>query len=382
MKPKIMVVIGTRPEAIKMAPVLKELKKHKDWFEVMLVSTGQHKEQIAQVFDCFGIKPDVDFHIMKAGQSLLYIMTEVMTQLERLIKEKRPDFILVHGDTQTTVAAGLAAFYSKVPFGHVEAGLRSYDRMNPWPEEMNRMLVDQAADLLFAPTKGNKENLLKQGIDAKCIFVTGQTAIDAAALMQEKSIGGRSPVFCNLDEGGTTIVMTVHRRESWEGKLEHIFLAAKQIVEENPNVQIVFPMHKNPLIRKAAVGILRECRRIYMTEPLAYPDMICMLSKAALVMSDSGGIQEECLYFHKPLILLRDTTERPEGIEANGVILAGTEQKAIAETAKVLLSEPEQYKRMQQAVNPFGDGKAAERIVLQLARYFCLFMEPIEEFLI
>ncbi len=357
-KIKVMSVFGTRPEAIKMAPLVKELEKRKE-IESIVAVTAQHREMLDQVLETFDINPDYDLNIMKQGQTLGDVTTRALQGLEGVIKECNPDIVLVHGDTTTTFAGALAAFYNRVSIGHVEAGLRTYDKYSPWPEEMNRQMVDCMTDMYFAPTDLSKENLLKQNIDASKIYVTGNTAIDAMSTTVESNYKHEV-----IDWVGDSrmILLTAHRRENLGEPMRHIFTAIKRLVDEFEDIKVVYPIHKNPLVREIANEILQGNDRVKLIEPLEVFDFHNFQNKSYIIMSDSGGIQEEAPSLGKPVLVLRDTTERPEGIAAGTLKLVGTDEETIYKEAKKLLTDKNAYDKMSKASNPYGDGHASERI--------------------
>ena len=357
-KIKVMSVFGTRPEAIKMAPLVKELEKRKE-IESIVAVTAQHREMLDQVLETFDIKPDYDLNIMKQGQTLGDVTTRALQGLEGVIKDCNPDIVLVHGDTTTTFAGALAAFYNRVSIGHVEAGLRTYDKYSPWPEEMNRQMVDCMTDMYFAPTDLSKENLLKQKIDASKIYVTGNTAIDAMSTTVESNYKHEV-----IDWVGDSrmILLTAHRRENLGEPMRHIFTAIKRLVDEFEDIKVVYPIHKNPLVREIANEILQGNDRVKLIEPLEVFDFHNFQNKSYIIMSDSGGIQEEAPSLGKPVLVLRDTTERPEGIAAGTLKLVGTDEETIYKEAKKLLTDKNAYDKMSKASNPYGDGHASERI--------------------
>ena len=357
-KIKVMSVFGTRPEAIKMAPLVKELEKRKE-IESIVAATAQHREMLDQVLETFKITPDYDLNIMKQGQTLGDVTTRALQGLEGVIKECKPDIVLVHGDTTTTFAGALAAFYNQVDIGHVEAGLRTYDKYSPYPEEMNRQMVDCMTDMYFAPTKLSKENLLKQNIAENKIYVTGNTAIDAMDTTVDRNYKHEV-----IDWVGDSrmILLTAHRRENLGEPMRHIFTAIKRLVDEFEDIKVVYPIHKNPLVREVANEILQGNERVRLIEPLEVFDFHNFQNKSYMIMSDSGGIQEEAPSLGKPVLVLRDTTERPEGIEAGTLKLVGTDEETIYKEAKKLLTDKEAYNKMSKASNPYGDGHASERI--------------------
>lgn len=355
---KVMAIFGTRPEAIKMAPVVKELQKRKE-IKCIVCITAQHREMLDQVLGTFHIKPDYDLNIMKQGQTLADITTRALIGLEEVIKKENPNIVLVHGDTTTTFAGALAAFYNQVDIGHVEAGLRTYDKYSPYPEEMNRQMVSCMADMNFAPTELSKNNLLKEG-RTKNIYVTGNTAIDAMAYTV--SLNYTNDIFKWLGDD-RMILLTAHRRENLGEPMRHIFKAIKRIVDENSDVKVIYPIHLNPKVREIANDVFANCERIKLIEPLEVIDFHNFINKCYFIMSDSGGVQEEAPSLGKPVLVLRDTTERPEGIDAGTLKLVGTNEETIYQEASQLLNNQNEYNKMSKACNPYGDGKASQRIV-------------------
>ncbi len=369
---KIMSVFGTRPEAIKMAPVVKALEADPN-FESIVCVTAQHREMLDQVLDLFDIKPDYDLNIMKAGQTLGQITSRVLQGLEDVIKKAQPDLILVHGDTTTTFSASLAAFYNGVKVGHVEAGLRSQDKLSPFPEEMNRSLTGRIADLHFAPTDGNIKNLEREGIDMSTVVKTGNTVIDAMMRVVEDDFNFGSAELDGIDYSkNRVILLTAHRRENLGAPMESIFSACKDLVDQFEDVQLVFPMHLNPKVRELARKYLDNHERIHLIEPMEYKPFQNLINKSYLILTDSGGIQEEAPAIGKPVLVLRTETERPEAIEAGTVKLAGVVKERIVAYASDLLSSAQAYNAMSQATNPYGDGKASQRIVEALKTYYKL----------
>jgi len=371
MAKKVMVIIGTRPEATKICPVIHELRKHPEWFETKVVVTGQHREQLYQVLSHFDIQPDIDLKLMKENQTLAYITSTAITGLDQVISDERPDFVLVHGDTITAVSGGLAAFFHKIPVGHIEAGLRSYNKFSPWPEEINRKIIDVVSDFMFAPTSMSKDNLVKEGINENQIYITGQTAVDAAMLtIRTNYVFKEERLNEILKQNGRVIAMTAHRKENYGPPMNRMFRAIRRIADEHPDVSIIYPVHLSPVVRETAQSILAGHERIHLLDPIDYSDMIHLVSRSFLVLSDSGGLQEETPIFQKPLVLMRDTTERPEAIAANAVLLAGTEESVIHDITTRLLADKDFYNMMSKARNPFGDGHASERIVQIIADHF------------
>ena len=355
---KVMSVFGTRPEAIKMAPLVKELESREEIKSIVCV-TAQHRQMLDQVLETFDIKPDYDLNIMKQGQTLGDVTTRALVGLEEVIKECKPDIVLVHGDTTTTFAGALAAFYNQVAIGHVEAGLRTYDKYSPFPEEMNRQMVDCMTDMYFAPTELSKSNLLKQNIDESKIYVTGNTAIDAMKTTVDKDYNNE--VF-DWVGNGRMILLTAHRRENLGDPMRNIFRAIKRIVDEFDDVKVVYPIHMNPKVREVANEIFNGCDKVRLIEPLEVFDFHNFQNKSYIILSDSGGIQEEAPSLGKPVLVLRDTTERPEGIDAGTLKLVGTNEETIYNETKKLLTDKNEYDKMSKASNPYGDGHASERI--------------------
>ena len=359
-KIKVMSIFGTRPEAIKMAPLVKELEKRNE-IESIVYVTAQHRQMLDQVLETFKIKPDYDLNIMKDGQTLGDITTRALTGIEGIIKEVKPDIVLVHGDTTTTFAGALAAFYNQVAIGHVEAGLRTNDKYSPFPEEMNRQMVDCMTDMYFAPTNISKANLLKENIEEEKIYVTGNTAIDAMATTVDDNY--QHPELDWIKSNERMILLTAHRRENLGEPMRHIFKAIKRIVDEFEDVKVIYPIHLNPKVRSVANEVFKDCDRVKLIEPLEVFDFHNFQNKSYIILTDSGGIQEEAPSLGKPVLVLRDTTERPEGIEAGTLKLVGTDEDVIYEETKKLLNDKEEYEKMSKASNPYGDGHASERIV-------------------
>ncbi|TCP30016.1 UDP-N-acetylglucosamine 2-epimerase [Scopulibacillus darangshiensis] len=357
---KVMTIFGTRPEAIKMAPVVLELQKHPNEIESIVTVTAQHREMLDQVLDVFQITPDYDLNIMKDRQTLSGITTRALEGLEGVMKDVKPDIVLVHGDTTTTFVAALAAYYNQIAVGHVEAGLRTYNKYSPFPEEMNRQLAGVLADMHFAPTDRSAHNLLKENKPKDSIFVTGNTAIDALATTVKKDY-----THDILDQLGDDrlILLTAHRRENLGDPMHNMFRAIRRIVDEHPDVQVVYPVHLNPTVREAAATELGEHDRIKLVEPLGVIDFHNFASRAHIILTDSGGVQEEAPSLGVPVLVLRDTTERPEGIDAGTLKLAGTTEANIYNLTKELLTDKQVYNAMSKASNPYGDGQAAKRIV-------------------
>ncbi|MDY4487203.1 MAG: UDP-N-acetylglucosamine 2-epimerase (non-hydrolyzing) [Candidatus Limivicinus sp.] len=364
---KVMSIFGTRPEAIKMAPLVKELERREEIASIVCV-TAQHRQMLDQVLDTFEIKPDFDLNIMKQGQTLSDITTAALLGLEGVIKEARPDLILVHGDTTTTFAGALAAFYQQVAIGHVEAGLRTDNKYSPYPEEMNRQMVDRLADMFFAPTALSRENLLRENVPAEKIYVTGNTAIDAMATTVRGDY--THPELDWIGENERLILLTAHRRENLGDPMRSIFRGVRRIVDEFPDVKVLYPIHLNPAVRQVAREVFEGCERVRLIEPLEVFDFHNFQNRSFIILSDSGGIQEEAPSLGKPVLVLRDTTERPEGIEAGTLKLVGTDEETIYRETRRLLTDEEEYRRMSRASNPYGDGHASERIADAIIRKF------------
>ena len=362
----VMVVFGTRPEAIKVVPVIKELEAREETNPIVCV-TAQHREMLDQILQEFDIQADYDLNIMQQGQTLAEITTKALVGLEKIIKEVKPDMVLVHGDTTTTFAGALAAFYNGTTIGHLEAGLRTYNKFSPYPEEMNRQMVSVLADIHFTPTHRSKQNLLREA-KKKNIYVTGNTAIDALKLTIKKDY--QNPQIDDFNEKERMILLTSHRRENIGTPMENIFKAVKKIVEEYEDVKVIYPVHKNPKVREIANRILAGNPRIKLIEPLDVIDFHNLMNKSYLILTDSGGIQEEAPSLGKPVLVLRDTTERPEGIRVGTLKLVGTDEEEIYKQTKLLLDNKEEYNKMAKATNPYGDGLASKKIVDAIIDYF------------
>lgn len=380
---KIMLVFGTRPEAIKMAPLVKEFQKHPDTFQTIVCVTGQHREMLDQVLNIFDIRPDFDLNIMKQGQDLYDVTARVLTGMRDVLREAQPDVVLVHGDTTTSTAAALAAFYQQIPVGHVEAGLRTHNILSPWPEEMNRQITGRIASYHFAPTALSRQNLLQENVDDANITVTGNTVIDALYWVVDRIKNDRS-LDAELEEvlrhagydvnrladGRPLVLITGHRRENFGDGFINMCTAIKQLTERYPNVDFVYPMHLNPNVRRPIHEVfgddLSNLGNMHFIEPLEYLSFVYLMEKSTIVLTDSGGIQEEAPGLGKPVLVMRDTTERPEALEAGTVKLVGTDREKIINEVSTLLDDAAAYARMSQAVNPYGDGLACSRIVERL----------------
>ncbi len=366
-KIKVMTVFGTRPEAIKMAPLVLKLKKD-DRFEEVTVVSAQHREMLDQVLDIFNIKPDYDFNIMHKNQTLEEITSKVMIDLSKVIKEEKPDIVLVHGDTTTSFAAALATFYQQTTLGHVEAGLRTWNKYSPYPEEMNRQMTDDLTDLYFAPTELSKSNLLKENHKADNIFVTGNTTIDALEQTVQKDY--HHAVMDDITPGNKVILVTMHRRENQGEPMRRVFKVMRQVIDSHPDVEIIYPVHLSPRVQQVANEVLGGDPRIHLIEPLDVVDFHNLAKRSYFIMTDSGGVQEEAPSLGKPVLVLRDTTERPEGVKAGTLKLVGTEVDKVRESMLKLLENKEAYDKMANAKNPYGDGYASDRIMDDIYYYF------------
>lgn len=360
---KVMSVFGTRPEAIKMAPLVKKLNADPDINSVLCV-TAQHREMLDQVLELFELKPDYDLNIMKPNQTLAMITANVLTGMEEVLIKERPDIVLVHGDTSTTFSAALAAFYQKIPVGHVEAGLRTYDMYSPFPEEVNRVLTGHMASIHFAPTERNRSNLMKEGIPEDRIAITGNTVVDALLEVAGKPYEFEDETLKNIDfENKRVIAVTCHRRENLGEYMVHIFSAIREIAEEFDDVEVVYPVHLNPKVRATANEILSGCDNVHLIDPLSYQPFVNLMAKSYFIITDSGGMQEEAPSLGKPVLVVRRETERPEALAAGTVKLAGVEQATIAAMARELLTDKSAYDAMAHAENPYGDGHACDKII-------------------
>ena len=381
-KLRVMTVFGTRPEAIKMCPLVMELRRHNEYIEPMVAVTAQHREMLDQVLHLFKIKPDYDLNIMTSGQTLHDVTVKALLGLRDVFAEAKPDLVLVHGDTTTTFAGSLAAYYAQIPVGHVEAGLRTGNKYSPFPEEMNRKLTGSLADYHFAPTLTSKENLLKENVDPRHIFVTGNTVIDALdTTIQKNFTFTDARIEQALKSGKRLILMTTHRRENLGEPMRHVYRALKEVLRTNPDVGAIFPVHKNPKVRQVVQEELNGLEQVYLTEPMDYEPFVNLMARVDLVLTDSGGVQEEAPALGKPVLVLRNTTERPEAVTAGTVQLVGTEYAAVLQKTLQLLDDSSYYRRMAEAVNPYGDGHACERICGMLLHAFGYSGEVPAEFL-
>ncbi|GAB4266409.1 non-hydrolyzing UDP-N-acetylglucosamine 2-epimerase [Thermincola ferriacetica] len=369
---KVMAVFGTRPEAIKMAPLVKILEKEEK-IEARVAVTAQHREMLDQVLKLFDITPDYDLDIMTANQTLYDVTVKALLGLQRVFEKEKPDIVLVHGDTTTTFVASLAAFYKQIKVGHVEAGLRTGNKLSPFPEEMNRKLTGAIADIHFAPTNTAKANLLAENVKKESIFVTGNTVVDALMATVREGYEFGDPELQKVDFANKKVlVVTTHRRENLGGPLRNVYLALKEVLRAHQDVEVVFPVHKNPKVRAVVDEVLGSLERVHLVDPLDYEPFVNLMNKSYLVLTDSGGLQEEAPSLGKPVLVLRDTTERPEAVEAGTVVMVGTDKDKIVETCHRLLTDADAYGRMANAVNPYGDGRASQRISEALLYYFGL----------
>ena len=367
MKKKNLIIFGTRPEAIKMAPLVKEFLKNKEGFETKVCITAQHREMLDQVLSFFEIIPDFDMNLMKPNQNLYSLTADIITGLKPILEDFKPDYVYVHGDTTTTMASSIAAFYAGAKVCHVEAGLRTFNKLSPFPEEVNRNIAGRVCDFHFAPTRTSKENLLRENIDTRNILVTGNTVIDALQYSVQKveNIEDEEIILLKekFDLTKKTILVTGHRRENHGQGFVNICAALKQIAIENPTVEIIYPVHLNPNVQKPVYELLESVKNIKLISPLSYPAFVWLMNKSYLIITDSGGVQEEAPSLGKPVLVMRDTTERPEAVDAGTVILVGTDTTKIVLEATALLNDKKKYNQMSALHNPYGDGKACERIV-------------------
>ena len=378
---KVMTVFGTRPEAIKMCPLVLEMRKYPEYIQPIVAVTAQHREMLDQVLDLFGIVPDYDLNIMTSGQTLYDVTTRALMGLKPVMEEAKPDMVLVHGDTTTTFAGALAAFYAQIPVGHVEAGLRTGNKYSPYPEEMNRKLTGSIADMHFAPTGTSRANLLKENVCPEHILVTGNTVIDALQTTVHSDYHFADEDFNKVfATGHKLILMTTHRRENLGEPMRHVYRALKSVLETHENVEAIFPVHKNPKVREIVDQELGHLSRVHLIEPMDYEPFANLMAKVDIVLTDSGGIQEEAPALGKPVLVLRDTTERPEAVEAGTVKLIGTAYEDVLRETNRLLDDEEHYRSMAEAANPYGDGRACQRIIKAILRKNGYSVENFSEF--
>lgn len=370
-KIKVMTVFGTRPEAIKMAPVVLELQKHPETIVPVVTVTAQHREMLDQVLNLFSIRPDHDLDIMAQGQTLFDITAKAMLGLDKVLTEEKPDIVLVHGDTTTTFAGSLAAYYHQIAVGHVEAGLRTHNKYSPYPEEMNRKLTGAIADLHFAPTETSRENLLQEHVAENSIFVTGNTVIDALHQTVREDFKFEDEMLQGVDfKSKRIILVTTHRRENLGEPMRHVYKALKELTEDFSDVEVIFPVHRNPKVREVVNEELGGLSKVHLIDPLDYEPFANLMHRAHLILTDSGGVQEEAPALGKPVLVLRDTTERPEAVSAGTVKLIGTEKDRVYSEAKLLLTDEKEYSRMAEACNPYGDGEASRRIIQAILYHY------------
>lgn len=380
-KIKLMTVFGTRPEAIKMCPLVLEMRKYPEYIQPIVAVTAQHREMLDQVLDLFGIKPDYDLNIMTSGQTLYDVTTRALMGLKDVMEDAKPDMVLVHGDTTTTFAGALAAFYAQIPVGHVEAGLRTGNKYSPYPEEMNRKLTGSIADMHFSPTSTSKGNLLRENVAEKDILVTGNTVIDALQTTVRENYHFADDDFNKVFASGhRLILMTTHRRENLGEPMRHVYRALKSVLEAHNDVEAIFPVHKNPKVREIVNQELGHLERVHLIEPMDYEPFANLMAKVDIVLTDSGGIQEEAPALGKPVLVLRDTTERPEAVEAGTVKLTGTAYEDVLRETNLLLDDANYYRVMSEAANPYGDGRACERIIKAILQKNGFDVENLPEF--
>ncbi len=380
-KLKVMTIFGTRPEAIKMCPVVLELAKYPEYIEPIVAVTAQHREMLDQVLQLFKVKPDYDLNIMTAGQTLYDVTCRALMGLKDVLEDAQPDLVLVHGDTTTTFVGTLAAYYKQIPVGHVEAGLRTGNKYSPFPEEMNRKLTAAMADYHFAPTRNAANNLLKENIPEGNIYVTGNTVIDALQATVKEKFDFKNPKLeAAIQSDHKLILMTTHRRENLGMPMRHVYQALKEVLKDNPDAEAIFPMHKNPKVREVAEQVLGKMPRVHLLEPMDYEPFVNLMDRVDIVLTDSGGIQEEAPALGKPVLVLRNTTERPEAVTAGTVKLIGTGKEDVYAATSRLLRDSKYYQQMAEAVNPYGDGKAAQRIVTYLLHTHGYPVEIMKEF--
>lgn len=360
-KINVLTVFGTRPEAIKMAPIVMELAKNPDVFNSKVCITAQHRGMLDQVLNLFKIVPDFDLNVMKPNQDLWTLTSEVLLKMKEVFEQSKPDIVLVHGDTTTTLAASLSAFYAKIPVGHVEAGLRTFNKMYPFPEEINRVVADSISSFYFAPTQRSFDNIMRENLERKNVYLTGNTVIDALLYTVNNHPADMKGI--DLDENLRTVLLTSHRRENFGEPLKNICLAVKTLVEKNPDIQVVYPVHLNPNVRNVVFAELGNIERVKLIEPLDYAPFATLMKKSYLILTDSGGVQEEAPSLGKPVLVLRNETERPEAVSAGTVKLVGADVNKIISTAQELLDSEEKYRQMSAAINPYGDGLAAKRTI-------------------
>lgn len=381
-KKKIAVIFGTRPDTIKMAPIILELQKYPEHFDVLTIATAQHRQMLDQVLDVFKIKPDYDLDIMAPKQTLASLTAKIITGIDEVLAKENPDMVLVQGDTSTTCIGSLAAFYRQIPVGHIEAGLRTNDKANPFPEEINRRITGCITDLHFAPTKTAKNSLLQENVDPKTIFVTGNTVVDALEYSVKNDYQFTVPVLNDVvNQKKKIVLVTMHRRENWGKPMEGAATAIKRLAQKYPDFAFVFPVHLNPIVRDAVNPILKDMPNVSLIEPLDYLDFVNLMAKSYLILTDSGGVQEEGPHFGVPILVLRYVTERPDAVDFGTVKLVGLDEEVIYQTALQLIEDPSEYKKMANAVNPYGDGLSSDRTIKIIKNYFGFSNEVVQEFI-
>jgi len=378
---KIAVIFGTRPDTIKMAPIILELQKYPEYFEVLTIATAQHRQMLDQVLDVFKIKPDYDLDIMAPKQTLASLTAKIITGIDEVLAIEKPDMVLVQGDTSTTCIGSLAAFYRQIPVGHIEAGLRTNDKANPFPEEINRRITGCITDLHFAPTKTAKNSLLKENVDPKTIFVTGNTVVDALEYSVKENFQFTVPILNDVvNQKKKVVLVTMHRRENWGKPMEGAASAIKRLAEKYPDFSFIFPMHLNPIVRDVVNPILKDMTNVALIEPLDYLDFVNLMAKSYLILTDSGGVQEEGPHFGIPILCLRYVTERPDAVDYGTVKLVGLDEETIYNTALQLIEDQNEYKKMATAINPYGDGFSSDRTIKIIKNYFGMAIEVVNEF--
>jgi len=378
---KIAAIFGTRPDTIKMAPVILELKKHKDTFQVLAIATAQHRQMLDQVLNVFNLTPDYDLNLMEPQQTLARLTSKIILSLDEIFSKEKPDMVIVQGDTTTTFAGSLAAFYHRIPIAHVEAGLRTYDKWNPFPEEINRRLTSCITDLHFAPTETARKALLDEGFPPSSVYVTGNSVVDALDYSVKKNYSPSTETLKNILSSQQKIVLiTMHRRENWGEPMAGAARAIKKLARQFRHLQFVFPVHLNPVVRNTVYPILKDEKNIFLIEPLDYYDFVNLMARSYLILTDSGGVQEEGPHFGIPILVLRSVTERPDAVTFGTVKLVGLDEENIYQAAATLIQDSSEYRKMANAVNPYGDGKTSQRIVQIIKNYFKLSNEKIDEF--
>ncbi|HEY4786299.1 MAG TPA: UDP-N-acetylglucosamine 2-epimerase (non-hydrolyzing) [Bacteroidales bacterium] len=378
---KIAVIFGTRPDTIKMAPIVLELQKYPEFFDVLTIATAQHRQMLDQVLDVFKIKPDYDLDIMAPKQTLASLTAKIITGIDEVLAIEKPDMVLVQGDTSTTCIGSLAAFYRQIPVGHVEAGLRTNDKANPFPEEINRRITGCITDLHFAPTSTAKNSLLKENVDPKTIFVTGNTVVDALEYSVKENYHFSVPILNDVvGQKKKIVLVTMHRRENWGKPMEGAASAIKRLAQKYPDFAFIFPVHLNPIVRDAVTPILKDISNVSLIEPLDYLDFVNLMAKSFLILTDSGGVQEEGPHFGVPILVLRYVTERPDAVDYGTVKLVGLDEETIYTTALKLIEDENEYKKMANAVNPYGDGLSSDRTIKIIKNYFGMGNETVNEF--